>query len=170
MKTLENLNREVDDLWSFVWRKFGSSGSTAPASAWADSVAGNVSQGGGPAAIVAHASITPVATGKLRVWISGTIQNDSDSGQVQVTQSVGHGASVATIDYVGGTVEIEDNGGGREFATLSLSVDLDRSTTPITFPLNTPVQINAIITVLSGGQAVQWANHQIQIAVQERSA
>ena len=139
-------------------------------SGWGDSTEGSVSQGGGPTAIVASTTVTPAKTGKFRVWVTGTIQNDSDSGQVLVSQAVGHGPTVGVIDYTGGDVQIEDNGGGREYATLNLVVDLDRTATPVTFPLGTPVEINAVLGVLSGGQAIQWADHQVQIAVQERDA
>jgi hypothetical protein len=136
------------------------------ASAWAQSAAATPNPG---AANAVTQTITPLSTGKLRVWLLGTVQNRSDSGTVQISQGIGHGAGTS-VDYTGGIVEIEDNGGGREYATVGLVVDLDVAAALI-FPVGTPVTIRAVLdTTPSPGQAIQWATGQMQMAIQERES
>jgi hypothetical protein len=162
---LHDVRRRLKRLENLV-ASFGGSGAPSLARAWGDATGFTVSQGGG-AGIAAHATITPLSTGKLRVIITGSIQNDSDSGQAQYTVSISHGLAATPADYTSGIFEIEDNGGGREYGSLSLVVDLDKIAAPVVFPAGTPVQINAVITVTSGGQAVQGAAHSVQIAIEE---
>ena len=134
------------------------------ASGWGQSVAATPNPG--PVNAVT-ATITPASTGKIRVWFLGTVQNRSDSGQVRIQQGIGHGAGTG-VDYTAGIVEIEDNGGGREYATVGVVVDLDVAA-GLVFPVGTPVTIRAVLDP-AGGQAIQWADGQMQLALQERES
>jgi hypothetical protein len=139
--------------------------SVAPASEWAAALAGNLN---GSPTIVVSKSITPKVTGRLVVTITAAVQNQSDSGNAEIDVSVTHGAGVLTpadgpvVQYT-----INDNGGGREFATIAFEVDLGRVASPVLFPVGTPVIINAVFVPLQG-QSAQWLDNGIQLTIEER--
>lgn len=165
MRTIAELSQAVDDLFELIFLNQSFAGKSF-AHSWSDtSVSGfRVSQGGGPG-IVASATITPTATGKIRVIVSGAANNASDSGTVAITTSISHGVSVTTPDYTSEATTVPSPaspGGG----PIILVVDLFAAA-EITFPLNTPVTVNAVLTVLSAGQAVQGAQHAVQIDLSE---
>lgn len=142
------------------------SSSTSYAHAWGDTGEGGyrVAQGSGPG-IAASATITPTATGKVRAIITGAANNASDSGTAAITVSVSHGSGSTTPDYTGQATTVPSPaspGGG----PVAIVVDLFAAA-GLTFPLNEPVTVNAVIAVLSSGQAVQGAQHAVQIDLSE---
>ena len=121
--------------------------------------------------IAAHKTVTPMASGKFRLLLTGGVQNESDTGPVRVRVGFGHGAT-AVFDFEGGEGEASNNSG--EGATnVSCAVDLDQLSPPIVFDVGTPVQLNALCGVdetATPGQAIQWLDGGLQFTITEKPA
>lgn len=158
--------RLVFDARANDWTLATTAGSgSAPASGWADSVQ-TITNGPVPT-IFASKTVTPTSSGKFRVTATGAVQNASDSGTVNFTIEVTHGAGVTSPPDYAAPSQCNDNGGGRQFQGLSMSVDLDELPVPLVFPVGTPVTLNGIIHP-TGGQALQWADHMLQLTITEK--
>lgn len=137
-------------------------GPAALGNAWADNPnqATLVNTG---AIIVAQATITPRVTGKLRVIITGTV-NNTDGVAVSLITTVSQGVSSTPALYTQGTAETPAS---PDSGTVALVVDLDKTASPTVFPVGTPVNINAVLQAGVGNVIVVPA-HGVQIEVQER--
>ena len=90
---------------------------------------------------LAAVTLTPLISGRLRVRITGVVQNnDSSATQHPVILSVNAGgAALQTQDTYRSTAAEAAN----STIGIGLVVDLDQAQTPTVFPLGTPVTINA---------------------------
>jgi hypothetical protein len=123
---------------------------------WADNpgVVSPIAFGG---TIGAHVSVTPRVTGRLRVIVTAALDNTT-GGTLSYAIGVSHAGSLVP-DYAGSVALVAAGFAG----SMSLVVDLDQLTTPIIFPLNALVEIDALFA----GNGGQIDAHACQIEVQE---
>jgi hypothetical protein len=125
---------------------------------WADNAAPVVT--GVAPVIVASITKTPRATGRFRVTVTGG-GTDTGGGANEFTLSVSHGAAATPADYTQGS---HATVGAAGKADVALLVDLDQLPVPVTFPVGTPVQFNAVMASTAAGVVPA---HGMQIEVQE---
>jgi len=118
--------------------------------------------------IVVSKSITPTATGKVRVTITGIVENSADPG-TNSTLNVGisHGLLATPLDYVQGPGGFGITVLGTDLVTFALTVDLDAIAVPVVFPVGTPVQINAVLA--AGANPLSVTAHACELSLQELS-
>jgi hypothetical protein len=127
---------------------------------------------GAAAAIGATVTVTPGISGRLKVRISGVVENNDSSGTVHpFTLSVNTGASAAgaalfTQDVIRPVGAANPTPGT---ATTALVVDLDKLAVPFLAPVGVPVQINAIV-LGSASAALNIAALGLQLEVEEATA
>jgi hypothetical protein len=127
---------------------------------------------GAAIAIGATVTVTPGITGKMKVRISGVIENnDSSAASHPFTLSVNTGVAAAgaqlfTQDTLHPAGAANPNPGTDCF---SLVVDLDKLATPFVAPVGTPLQINANV-LGSGSAALNIATGGLQLEVEEATA
>lgn len=114
--------------------------------------------------IVAQVLITPKVTGKIRLTVTGTINNTG--GQTSLIASVTHGLASSPADYTQGTQSVA---GGSLSTGQSLIVDFDKLPTPIIFPVGQQAILNFVLQAGNGNVVIVPA-HGIQIEAQERAA
>ena len=118
--------------------------------------------------IVASGSITPRVTGKIRVVVTGTVDNnDSSTTSHPIVLTVSTGAGTTPVAQTSGTMRATQAGSTNGTNTVAMVVDLDRATAPITAALNAPFQVNACLTGDATGH-LSVGLHNLQIALQER--
>ena len=120
------------------------------------------------AQIAASVTITPKVSGKLKVRISGVFTNtDTSATQRPLSISVRTGA---TVYQTQATIESTAAGGSPSTMSASFVVDLDAATTtPTTFPLGTPVEIDAVAIGEVNG-LIHLAAGGLQLEVEEAYA
>jgi hypothetical protein len=124
---------------------------------------------GAAAAIGASVSVTPGLTGKLKVRVTGVVENNDSSGAAHpFTLSVNSGASAGgaalfTQDVIRPVGAAAPN---PRTATTALVVDLDKLSPPTVFPVGTAVQINAIV-LGSASATLTIAAAGLQLEVEE---
>lgn len=158
-------------LGEWVAFEFGAAAATAPivlARGWNDN-AGIVILPSATPTIVVSKSITPTATGKIRVTITGVVENNGETGS-NATLNVGisHGVAATPEDYVqapGFGIFVPATATGAQPLAFALTVDLDAIA--IVFPLATPVQINASLTATSNPLTIR--PHACELSLQELS-
>jgi hypothetical protein len=120
------------------------------------------------AQVSASATITPRVTGKVRVIITGTVDNnDSSTTSHPIVLTVSTGAGPTPVAQTSGTMRAAQAGSSNGTTTVALVVDLDRATTPVTGTVGTPIQVNACLTGDATGHLSVGAGN-LQIAIQER--
>lgn len=129
LKRLENL---------VPWTSGGGGG--AFARGWAEHLANSVHSG--VPTIIVSKTLTPTATGKFRIIVTGSAEGGGDGGPDQFTLSISNGAGATPAIYTSNAVfTSHDNS---EAVGVCLVVDLDQLGAPVTYPLGTPVQFNAV--------------------------
>jgi hypothetical protein len=123
---------------------------TEPARGFENSPAAVTLSGGSQA--IAGVTVTPRTSGKLKVRISGVVQNADTSNTIRpVTLSVAANGVTPALETL--TTFHPAPATSAPFGTpFSLVVDLDQAQTPTTFPLDTPVLINAVAVGDASGQ------------------
>jgi hypothetical protein len=121
------------------------------------------------AQVIAGVSVTPQQTGKLKVRISGVVQNADTSATIRpVTISVAANGATPALETQ--QVFHPSAATSQPFGMpFSLVVDLDKASTPTTFPLGTPVTINACAIGDASGELSIPAGA-LQISVEEAAA
>jgi hypothetical protein len=139
---------------------------TPPARAFGVSGALTLNAG---AQIAASATLTPTVSGKLKVRISGVVSNaDTSAAQHPITLSVADNAASPALETQ--AVQRSTQAGASPSTThIGLVVDLDHASTPTTFPVGTPVTINAVL-VGDGTGELSIAAGGVQIEVEEAFA
>jgi hypothetical protein len=136
---------------------------------WADAT-GNVLPGTTAATIACSVTVTPGATGKFRVSVTGTFVNVSATSDVLIASNLSHGSGVTTSDYNGPAAYLGSNGAVGSLCPFAITVDYDKSSLvgPIVFPVGVPVTFNFVITLGSATANVGITTHGVQIAVEEK--
>lgn len=112
--------------------------------------------------IVVSETVTPLSTGNFRIIITGSAEGVGDGGPDQFLVSISNGVTATPPIYQTGTpFTSHDNS---EWATIALVVDLDMIGIPITYPVGTPVQFNAVIEYSGSNDP---ATARLQISIQE---
>lgn len=122
---------------------------------------------GAAIAIGASVTVTPGLTGKLKVRISGVIENnDSSAATHPFTLSVNTGAAAAGAQLA--TQDVLHPVGSTSPGTdcFAFVVDLDKLATPFVATVGTPIQINANV-LGSGSAALNIAAGGLQLEVEE---
>lgn len=139
-----------------------------PARAWATNAAPVAPAAA--AAIASTVTVTPGITGKMKVRISGVVENTDSSGtQHPFTLSVNTGASASGASLITQTTLHPLGAVAPGTATFALVVDLDKLAAPSVFPVGTPVQINAVV-VGDGSGDLTIATGGCQLEVEEATS
>jgi hypothetical protein len=118
------------------------------------------------AQIVASVTVTPGATGKLTVFVSGVVDNnDSGATRRPVTLSLSSGNATTPAIFTQATLEPAGANTGGAGSTLSMAIPLD-IVSGLSFLVGVPVQINCNALGDASGQLVIPANG-VQIYVAE---
>jgi hypothetical protein len=127
---------------------------------------------GAAVAIGASVTVTPGLTGKLKVRISGVVENnDSTAATHPFTLSVNTGAAAGgaalfTQDVIRPIGAANPNPGT---ATIALVVDLDKLAVPFVAPVGVALQVNAVV-LGSASAALNIAALGLQLEVEEATA
>jgi len=100
--------------------------------------------------IVLSTIVTPTATGKFRISLSGRADNTTGSVTGELFLNFGHGTTppYGTIDFAVVDFAFMNFGGNVGSITpVAATVDLDKLSPAVTFPLGTPVQFNIVMAV-----------------------
>ncbi len=118
------------------------------------------------AQIVASVTLTPVVSGKLKVRVSGVVDNqDTSNTQRPLVVTIAANAATPALE-TSDTMRSTAAQASPSTMQFALVVDLDHASTPTTFPLGTPVTINVCLTGEGTGQLSTHAGG-VQLEVEE---
>jgi len=124
---------------------------------------------GAAVAIGASVTVTPGITGKMKVRITGVVENNDSSGSAHPftlsvnTGAAAGGAALFTQDVIRPTGAANPNPGTQ---TTALVVDLDKLAVPFVAPVGVALQINAIV-LGSASNTLNIAAGGLQLEVEE---
>lgn len=121
--------------------------------------------------VVLSQTVTPTATGKFRVSIDGWANNTGVS-VATVTLGISHGSGITTPDYAAlcfayMTFDSASPSNIGSIATVAGSVDLDKISSPVIFPLGTPVIFNIVMQLGISGNTIIFSTGTLHFTVQE---